>query len=602
MSAVEAPPRRDVAVSPQRAAQTRGTRRGAARGRPLPVPPIWVWVIALLVSALGLRLWGVDHGLPYAYNTDENSHFVPHAIGIFGHAWNPEYFVNPPAYTYVLHVVFVVVFGGREGVSSSFAADPTAVWVVARAVTAVLGTLAVWLLYLTGSRLLDRRVGLLAAGLMAVAFLPVFYSHLALNDVPTLAPLCLALWGVAGVLRHGRTRDYAIAGAGLGLAAATKYTGGIVLLPLLAAVAAQAVAPGGRTVALRGLALAAGVSLVAFVAANPYAVLDFETWFSDVVYQRETSSEAAGKLGTTQDSGFLYYLWSLGWGLGWIPLALAAAGAVAIWFDERRLGLVLVLAPVVYVVFMGSQERYFGRWLLPAFPMVCLLAAYAALRLVDALALGRAHLRPTLLALAVVAVCGQGLAYSLHSGTVLSREDTRNMAREWMVANVPVGTRIVVEPVVPDPWAMDIGDPSPVTANGYRWTKDPVSRSYVDPETGERLDPAGPGVVVNIEDYARVARPELIDRWERTGACIVVVGSTQRGRAEVEPDKVPDALRFYDELERRADVAYEVSPYVAGASPVAFNFDWAFNFYPLAYYRPGPVMTIYRLQGGRCAS
>ena len=600
MSAVEAPPRRDVAATAQ-PAQTRGTRTGPPRGRPLSVPPTWVWVVALLIGALGLRLWGVDHGLPYAYNADENSHFVPHAIGIFGHAWNPVYCVNPPAYTYVLHVVFAMVFGGREGVSSSFAADPTAVWVVARAVTAMLGTLAVWLLYLAGSRLLDRRVGLLAAGLMAVAFLPVFYAHLALNDVPTLAPLCLALWGVAGVLRHGRTRDYAIAGAGLGLAAATKYTGGIVLLPLLAAVAAQAATPGGRAVALRGLALAAGVALVAFVAANPYAALDFEMWFSDVVYQRETSSEAAGKLGTTQDSGFLYYLWSFGWGLGWIPLALAAAGAVAIWFDERRLGLVLVLAPVVYVVFMGSQERYFGRWLLPAFPMVCLLAAYAALRLVDALAAGRAHLRPTLLALAVVAVCGQGLVYSLHSGLVLSREDTRNLAREWMVANVTVGARIVVEPVVPDPWAMDIGDPSPVTGNGYRWIKDPVSRSYVDPETGERLDPEGPGVVVNIEDYARVARPELIDRWERTGACTVVVGSTQRGRAEVEPGEVPDALRFYDELERRAEVAYEASPYVAGASPVAFNFDWAFNFYPLAYYRPGPVMTIYRLQGGLCA-
>ncbi len=29
-----------------------------------------------------------------------------------------------------------------------------------------------------------------------------------------------------------------------------------------------------------------------------------------------------------------------------------------------------------------------------------------------------------------------------------------------------------------------------------------------------------------------------------------------------------------------------------------FNFDFAFNFYPLAYYRPGPEMTIYRLPEG----
>ena len=38
----------------------------------------------------------------------------------------------------------------------------------------------------------------------------------------------------------------------------------------------------------------------------------------------------------------------------------------------------------------------------------------------------------------------------------------------------------------------------------------------------------------------------------------------------------------------------------AGAGPVDFNFDWSFDFYPLAYHRPGPTMTIYRLHGGRC--
>ena len=50
------------------------------------------------------------------------------------------------------------------------------------------------------------------------------------------APVALSLYGVAGVLRRGRRRDYVIAGVGIGLAAATKYTGGITLLCLLAGV------------------------------------------------------------------------------------------------------------------------------------------------------------------------------------------------------------------------------------------------------------------------------------------------------------------------------------------------------------------------------
>ena len=101
----------------------------------------------------------------------------------------------------------------------------------------MLGAIAVWLLYLTGARLFGRAAGLLAAAIEAVAFLPVFYSHLALNDAPTLAPLTLSLLGTAGVLRKGRLRDHALAGIGLGLACATKYTAGIVIVPYIAAVA-----------------------------------------------------------------------------------------------------------------------------------------------------------------------------------------------------------------------------------------------------------------------------------------------------------------------------------------------------------------------------
>jgi 4-amino-4-deoxy-L-arabinose transferase-like glycosyltransferase len=458
----------------------------------------------------------------------------------------------------------------------------------------------VWLLYLAGARLVDRRVGLLAAGIMAVAFLPVFYSKLALNDVPTLVGVCVALWGTAGILRFGRARDYVFAGIGLGLACATKYTGGIVLLAILGAVGAQFAASGGKGFAARGLAIAAGASLVMFLVANPYSVLDFSAFWEGLTHQSDASGDAAGKLGLTQKNGYVYYLWSFGWGLGWLPLIFAVGGAVRLWFDESRLVWVLVPPVIIFVLFMGSQERYFGRWLMPVLPFVCILAAYAAIELVEWGARLAPALKPTFIAAAVVAVCGQGFVYSLHSGLVLSRDDTRNLARQWMVANVPAGKKVVIEPVVPDQWAQDIGNPLPIIPNGNRWNKYPLSRSLIDPKTGQRLP--GDGVIVNIEDFERVLRPELVDLFEQQDYCWVVVGSTQRGRALAEPGVVPNALAYYKELERRSKVVYDASPYSKGKGPVGFNFDWTFNYYPLAYNRPGPEMTVYRLQGGQCAS
>jgi len=222
------------------------------------------------------------------------------------------------------------------------------------------------------------------------------------------------------------------------------------------------------------------------------------------------------------------------------------------------------------------------------FPIVCLVAAYAAMRAVDALAQRRAALRPTVTALAVAALCVQGLLYSVHGDLVLSRDDTRNVARAWLIDHAPAGSKIVVEPgVVPDGWAQDVGAPSPLTSNGNRWIKYPTSR--------------GPDGVVNIEDYERTLRSDLIDEFERGGYCWIVSGSTQSGRAFAQPEAVPDAITYYRRLRARGAIDFRASPYRHGAGPVPFNFDWSFDYYPLAYERPGPVMTIYRLDRKVCA-
>ncbi len=243
-------PRDQIPQAATTASSRATTTRSMATAERVPVllgaqlPRRWAWpaLALILAGGLGLRLWGVQQGLPYAYNADEADHFVPRAVAIFGHDLNPHYFANPPGFTYVLHYLFALAYGGTSGVRHAFAYHPTEVYTLSRVAVAVLGVLALWLLYATGARLFGRAAGLLAAAIEAVAFLPVFYSHLALNDVPTLAPLTLSLLGSAGVLCKGRKRDYALAGIGLGLACATKYTAGIALVPLIAATAARLLA------------------------------------------------------------------------------------------------------------------------------------------------------------------------------------------------------------------------------------------------------------------------------------------------------------------------------------------------------------------------
>jgi hypothetical protein len=65
---------------------------------------------------------------------------------------------------------------------------------------------------------------------------------------------------------------------------------------------------------------------------------------------------------------------------------------------------------------------------------------------------------------------------------------------------------------------------------------------------------------------------------------------------------VPLAIAYYRTLKERGEVVFRSSPYDRGAGPVPFGFDWSFDYYPLAYRRPGPSITVYRLHGGRCAA
>jgi 4-amino-4-deoxy-L-arabinose transferase-like glycosyltransferase len=569
------------------------------RGRSLDLHRPLLGIV--LLATFGLRLWGIKQGLPYSYNVDEATHFVPRAIAFFSHDLNPQYFLNPPAYSYLLHIVFELWFGSGDAVSRAFATNPTEVFVVARVVAAVLGTISVWLTYLAGERLFGRTVALLGAAIFSVAFLPIFYSHLALNDVPTLAPVALSLYGVSGVLRRGWRRDYVIAGAGIGLAAATKYTGGVTVLCLIAAAICDG-AGGAVLVALRRTGLALLVALIAFVIGNPYAVLDFSAFQTGISTQASLAGGADPvKLGTTAGSGTAYYLWTFTWGLGWAP-SLAALGGSVLLLARRRLTMALVLlpAPIAFILYMGDQQRFFGRWLMPVFPIVALLGAYGAVELVRWLIrTGRA---PALIAapLAAVVMLGQGLASSIHNDGVLARPDTRNLARQWMVAHVPAGAKVVVEPVVSDNWAADIGHSLTATLSGTRWQRFPTYETDVDPQG--RLLPAGERRFVLVDQYERTLRPELLNEYISSGYCWVVIGSLQAGRSFAQPKIVPSAIAYYASLANHAKLLYHVSPFSNNRHAVPFSFDWSIDYYPAQYARPGPEISVYRLTSGKCAS
>src|SRR3954447_20322636 len=406
------------------------------------------WLLAgLLLAALGLRLWSIRYGLPWVYNRDEEFHFVPVAVRMFGGSFNPHYFENPPALTYLFYAAFRLRFHSG-GFRHAFAANPTAAYETARVIVALIGTASVGFVYWAGARWFDRRVGLIAAALVAFGFLPAFYGKFALNDAVTLAPVAIALALIALAWERGRTWQWVGAGAAIGVATAVKYTAGAMLLPLGIALLLRWLDGERRVLDLLKPAVLAGVAFgAAFLILNPYSLVDFSTFRHQVAGQSATAGGSA-KLGQSSTPGWLYYLWTVTRGLGWIPAVAAIGGGVLLLRENWRRGLVLVVFPLFMFLFLGSQARHFGRWYMPAYPAIVLLAGYAAVRAADAFGRRRAW---GVVAVAAVLVV-QGLAATIRVDSVLARTDTRTLARSWVMRTLRPGTAVVVEPFVPSGW------------------------------------------------------------------------------------------------------------------------------------------------------
>lgn len=569
----------------------------------------------ILAAGFALRVWNIDYGLPFVYSIDEGSHFTSRAVEMFWQDLDPGYYQNPSAYTYLLYVALRVMYGPLGfvfdlpfgNVTDQFDKDPTEIWITARTLAALLCMAGVAATYWAARRLWGVREGLVAAAVLAFAFLPVAYSRVAVTDVGALMGVALSLaFAVRAYEDRARPLNFALAGAAAGLAVAFKYTAGLALLPVaIAAAAAVLAAPGrarqdrlARLRPLGGLALALVCAGVVFVLLNPYLFGSLDSWWSDL---RDQAEVAADQPKPGQESGGVsYYLDSLTWGLGWAAALAALAGALLELRRNLVRGLMLVAVPLALFLYLSAQSRYFGRWLLPAYPALAMLAAAALTQLGSVLP--RPGWRAPALAGVTLLVLAQPLAADIRTAQVLGRDDTRQQARDWLEDNYPPGLRASVEPAVPGRWfrSNPEGDPPSWLSRCEQradWTE--PGWSYVDAGGARVCAQYKPGLVarpdggIRASAYHDVLGPEVIDDYRLYGYCLVVTVDVVRDRALQTGDR--DARAYYDRLARESQVVRTFSPYDAGADPVPFNFDLSYNYYPPEYERPGPTVRIHRL-------
>jgi hypothetical protein len=256
-------------------------------------------------------------------------------------------------------------------------------------------------------------------------------------------------------------------------------------------------------------------------------------------------------------------------------MILAISGAAIALKKDWRRALPLVLFGLLVFLFMGKEIRFYARWMMPVYPVLALFAGYACVEIGrwivakfrgdEALA-GRGPAY-AIAALVAVALIGP-LIHVVHNDRVLTKTDTRALAKQWLLENAP-GEKIAIDLVGPP--------------------------AYYE---GLKIRPLPRGK--DVELYAQRLSPALITQLEKEGYCYVVSASIQKGRVTKDPAKAPGAADYFKALDAQAEKVASFSPMKNGKPVPKFNFDISYNYYPLGYNRPGPQIDIYRLSGGTC--
>ncbi|MBI5714705.1 MAG: glycosyltransferase family 39 protein, partial [Chloroflexi bacterium] len=250
---------------------------------------------------------------------------------------------------------------------------------VGRALSALFDLISIYAIYLIGRRLFDETVALCAAAFTALAVIHIQLSHFGAFDVHLTTFSLLTILFAIRYVQENRKRDLILASAMMGFAVGSKAAGGLLIIPVVISVIRDWRLEIGdwrssiynQKSAIKDLSLISFVSFISFAFSNPFSLLEFPVFISQITFQSDMARGEFALPYTNQyinTPTFWYVIeQQVKWLLG-LPLTVAAyAGAggllgswVVGWLDGW---VVRWFGGSVVRWFGGSVVRWFGvRW------------------------------------------------------------------------------------------------------------------------------------------------------------------------------------------------------------------------------------------------
>jgi tetratricopeptide (TPR) repeat protein len=512
-------------------------------------------LLLILLAGIILRLWQINWGLPELWEeaTPLTISWKFWNWGKPGFDFNPHFF-NYPALTFYIQFIAQGIYyiaGNLIGIYpnlASFGTSPVPLIITARFIDVLFDFLTIIVVYKIGQEVWNKRVGIIAALLLAVNPLHVTLAHLIQVDTILTFFCALSVLYIMRIYNSGERKWYLLAGLFIALAASSKYTGAFLLFPFFGAhlLRSGSFREAVQTMNHPPLYTSIILGILVFFCLNPFIILSSGEFQQDFGYEQAHIS--AGHLGIdTSKSTFDFYIFHI------FPSALGIAGLVisigAMIFNiirKNKKEIVVALFPIIYLIIVSTWEMRADRYVLPIIPLfilfttagVFLVGDYILNKLRQTDKPERIKSRQWIMYSAVVfLIILQPINNSLIYLQRLGLPDTRAITKKWIQENLPRRSFIVS-----GPYGVEFPDSS------YRIIRIPF-----------------------IAVQSELAAPFYDTRWY-ADADLLIASSFDHDRFAMDPARYGEFLMYYNSLSTRWKKVFEAIPSKGQGGPSIWLF------------------------------
>jgi hypothetical protein len=431
----------------------------------------WLILIGIILLAFGLRVWGVNFGLPYTYHFDETT-YTGAALNLGRGQIGPQ--SNPTGYTNLLFVEYIIyfvlgnllkLFSSSGEFANLYHTDPSSFLILARLTSIILGTLTVLIVYFIGKYLHSKIAGLASALLLAIAFIHVRDSHYGVPDIAVTFFISASILFLLLLIKQNKPLYGYLAALLAGYAIATKWTAAVIIIPLILTIVFE-------HLSIKKILILLGSFFTGFLLGGFQLILKPSIYITSGLNELRAGGE--GNFWFWQIDtlpGWFFYLKMMVFGLGILLTCAGLAGIVYYsWLSiskKNHAGIIVLSFPILYFLIMGISRHYFLRYALPLIPFVTLFAGIFLVVIYEWFSIKNRRLALIVVSTFYFLMIIFPFASSLRSDIILTKTDTRTVAKEWIENNIPAGSKIAVDWPIHTPPLSTSTQAVPLSKNNY---------------------------------------------------------------------------------------------------------------------------------------